>query len=312
MRIGIDLGGHTLTAALVSGRDGGLPPRIEKIKSLETPQGRGVSEVMSAMADAVESLIDGSDESVSIGVAVPGVLDTARRHSLRLSNFPKDWDNLDLQRALGGVLGERHISAQIYAENDANCYALGEWSAGEAVGISDFVAFTMGTGIGCGIITGGVLLTGAHGMAAEGGHLVTGGDAPCGCGGRGHTETLAAADGTAARAAARGLPTDFGELWAMRGNADADEVLETTLDTMARAIASVCHILDPEVVIIGGGMSRAEGIGKALYERTLPYMSYPLKKLLDLRVSSLGNNAALYGAASIGGAAEYVEDWAMM
>jgi hypothetical protein len=50
-------------------------------------------------------------------------------------------------------------------------------------------------------------------------------------------------------------------------------------------------------------MSRAEGIGKALYERTLPYMSYPFKKLLDLRVSNLGNDAALYGAASIGDAA---------
>ena len=304
MRIGIDLGGHTLTAALVSRHDGGLPPRVEKIKTRETPPGRGVPEVMRAMADAVESLMDGSDESVSIGVAVPGMLDTARRHSLKLSNFPREWENLDLQRTLDNVLSERRISAQIYAENDANCYALGEWSAGEAIGVSDFVVFTMGTGIGCGIVTGGALLTGAHGMAAEGGHLVTGGDSPCGCGGRGHTETLAAADGTASRAAARGLPADFGELWAMRGNAGADEVLETTLDTMARAIASVCHLLDPEVVIIGGGMSRAEGIGKALYERTLPYLSYPFKKLLNLRVSNLGNDAALYGAASIGDAVD--------
>jgi glucokinase len=254
---------------------------------------------MRAMADAVESLADGSRESVSVGIAVPGMLDADRRHSLRLSNFPKEWDGLDLLGTLGDILGERGVTARIYAENDANCYALGEWSAGDAVGASDFVVFTMGTGIGCGIVAGGELLTGAHGMAAEGGHLVTGGDIPCGCGGMGHAETLAAADGTAARAAAAGLPADFGELWAMRGSAGADETLETTLDAMARAIASVCHLLDPELVIIGGGMSRAEGIREALYERTLPYLSNPFKKLLDLRISSLGNEAALYGAAGI-------------
>ncbi|MDR1509587.1 MAG: ROK family protein [Synergistaceae bacterium] len=300
MRIGIDLGGHTLTAALVSEPDGELLPRVERIKTRNTPPGRGVREVMQAMADVVESLADGSGDVISIGVAVPGALDAARRRSLRLSNFPKEWDDLDLLRTFGDVLKARRISAQIYIENDANCYALGEWRAGEAIGVSDFVVFTMGTGIGCGIITGGELLTGAHGMAAEGGHLVIGGDIPCGCGGRGHAETLAAADGTAARAAAKGIPADFGELWAMRGSADADEVLETTLDAMARTIASVCHLLDPELVIIGGGMSQADGIGKALYERTLPYMSYPFKGLLDLRISKLGNEAPLYGAAGMG------------
>jgi glucokinase len=300
MRIGIDLGGHTLTAALVSESGGEMPPRVERIKTQNTPPGRGVSEVIEVMADLIESLADGSSDVISIGVAVPGALDVTRRRSLRLSNFPKEWDDLDLLRTFGDILKARRISAQIYIENDANCYALGEWRAGEAIGVSDFVVFTMGTGIGCGIVSGGMLLTGAHGMAAEGGHLVIGGDTPCGCGGRGHSETLAAADGTAARSAAKGLPSDFGGLWAMRGSADADEVLETTLDAMARTIASVYHLLDPEFVIIGGGMSRAEGIGEILHERTLPYMSYPFKELLDIRISKLGNEAPLYGAASMG------------
>jgi glucokinase len=255
---------------------------------------------MRVMADAVESLSSGGNGDISVGIAVPGMLDAKRRHSFRLSNFPHEWDGLDLPKTFGDILLERGIPARIYIENDANCYALGEWNAGEAIGVSDFVTFTMGTGIGCGIITGGRLLTGAHGMAAEGGHLVMGGDVPCGCGGRGHVETLAAADGTGLRAAAKGLPADFCELWAMRGNADADEVLGATLDAMACAIASVYHLLDPEMVIIGGGMSLAEGIREALYDRTVPYLSAPLKDLLDLRISKLGSEAPLYGAAGIG------------
>jgi glucokinase len=68
---------------------------------------------------------------------------------------------------------------------------------------------------------------------------------------------------------------------------------------MARTIATVCHLLDPQVVVIGGGMSRAEGIGDALKSRSVEYLSRPFKKLIDIRISRLGSEAALYGAASI-------------
>jgi glucokinase len=297
MKIGIDLGGHTLVAALVSDV-GGAPPRIERVETEKTPLGRGVADVMNAMAEAVLRLSKGGNVT-AVGVAIPGMLDADRRHSRRLPNFPLEWDDLDVPAALETALNVRDIHLEIHIENDANCYALGEGSAGEAMGVADFVTFTMGTGIGCGIVSGGRLLTGAHGMAGEGGHLVISGSAPCGCGGLGHSETLAAADGTSARAEAKGLPVDFGELWKQRGTPDVDEVIDTTLDAMARTIASACHMLDPEIVIIGGGMSRAEGIGEALHRHAVPYLSRPFKNGLRLKISKLGNDAALYGAASI-------------
>jgi glucokinase len=296
LRIGVDLGGHTLTAALISFDC--RKPRIEKIDKSDTPRSRSVNEIMEAIASAAERLSEGCEIAL-VGLAVPGMLNAERRRSLRLPNFPVEWDDLDILEAVRYALASRGIRAPIGVENDANCYALGEGSAGEAVGISDFVAFTMGTGIGCGIVTGGRLLTGAHGMAGEGGHVVVRGDAPCGCGGKGHSETLAAADGTSARALAKGLPEDFEKLWEMRGDPAADEVLSVTIDAMARTIASVCHLLDPQAVIIGGGMSRAEGIGDALKSRSREYLSRPFKKLLDIRISRLGNDAALYGAASV-------------
>ncbi|MDR3166174.1 MAG: ROK family protein [Synergistaceae bacterium] len=297
MRIGVDLGGHTLTAALVS--YDGEKPRIEKIDKSDTPRSRSVGEVMEAIASAAERLSEGIKKIDAMGVAVPGMLTADRRRALRMPNFPAEWDDLDVVDAVGRELESRGIRAPVRIENDANCYALGEGSAGEAVGISDFVVFTMGTGIGCGIVTGGRLLTGAYGMAGEGGHVVVRGDVPCGCGGKGHSETLAAADGTSARALAKGLPEDFEKLWKMKGNPAADEVLDVTLDTMARTIATTSHLLDPRMVIIGGGMSRAEGIGDALKSRTVEYLSRPFKKLLDIRISRLGNETALYGAASI-------------
>jgi glucokinase len=296
MKIGVDLGGHTLIAALVS--HDGRKPRIEKTDKSDTPRSRSVKEIMEAIASAAKRLSEGYKID-AVGVAVPGMLDADRRYARRLPNFPVEWDDLDVPGALETALGDRGIRVPVYIENDANCYALGEGSAGEAVGTSDFVTFTMGTGIGCGIVAGGRLLTGAHGMAGEGGHVVVRGDAPCGCGGKGHSETLAAADGTSARALAKGLPEDFEKLWKMRGDPAADEVLGVTIDAMARTVATVCHLLDPEAVIIGGGMSRAEGIGDALNSRAVEYLSRPFKKILDIRISRLGSEAALYGAASI-------------
>jgi glucokinase len=297
MKIGVDFGGHTLVAARIS-QEGGQCPAIDESAETLTPSGRKAGEVLDAIAALVARLARGH-EIEAVGLAVPGALDADRRHSPRMSNFPKEWDCLDIPDALERVLSGMGLSLPVRIENDANCYALGEGAAGEARGFADFVVFTMGTGIGCGIVTRGKLITGAHGLAAEGGHIVVNGSAPCGCGGIGHAECFAAADGTAKRALARGLPGDFRELWALRGNPSADEVLAVTIDGMARAVATVCHLLDPEAIIIGGGMSRAPGIGDAIKEASMPYLGLPYREILDLRVSALGNNAALYGAACI-------------
>jgi len=297
-RIGIDLGGHTVAAALVTDENNGLPPRIERKMTGATPSGRHVRDVMEMMADISATLAETGAEG--IGVAVPGMIDADRRHARRMPNFPaEEWDDLDIPAAFETALRSRGLHIPVKIENDANCYAYGEGSAGEAVGSPDYVVFTLGTGIGGGVVLGGKLISGFHGMAGEIGHIVVCGNAPCGCGGAGHVETLAAADGTSKRAAAKGLPEDFRDLWALRGEASADAALEPGLDALARAVATVCHMLDPEMVILGGGMSQAPGIREAVHERALIYLSRPFRDKLDLRVSKLGNEAAVYGAARI-------------
>lgn len=298
-RIGVDLGGHTITAALVSFKDAPGLPRMERKLSAQTPEGRGVRDVMDIMANLVSELAAG-EKPECVGVAIPGMVDADRRHARRLPNFPAaEWDDLDVPDVFGGIIASRGARLPVKIENDANCYALGEGSAGAAALSGDYVVFTLGTGIGGGVVLGGKLITGFHGMAGESGHIVVAGDAPCGCGGAGHVETLAAADGTGKRAVAAGLPEDFRELWALRGTPRADAVLEPGIDALARAVASACHLLDPEMVVLGGGMSSAPGIREAVYDRAMRYLSRPFKDKLDLRVSALGNDAALFGAADI-------------
>jgi glucokinase len=298
MKIGVDLGGHTILAASVREAERGCAPIIERSVTMATPEGRGICDVVEAVGRAVAELASAGGAR-SVGVAVPGMVDLDRRRARRLPNFPLEWDDVDVSEALSKELISHGLNLPVSIENDANCAALGEGSAGEAVGIENFVVLTMGTGIGCGIVIGGRLVTGAHGMAAEAGHVVIGGESPCGCGGLGHAETIAAADGVTKRALSAGLPRDFKDLWKLRGGTLADEVIDAMIDAMARTIATISHILDPEMIIVGGGMSRAPGLSEAIKERAVRYLSRPFKNILDVRASKLGNDAAIYGAAEI-------------
>ena len=298
MRIGIDLGGHTMMAAAFTEGVGGGLSVIVKSKTVTTPRSRSVPEVLGAIAEVAAELSDGKSVS-GIGIAVPGMIDADRRHARILPNFPVDWTDLDIVGSLGSVLEMNGLSAPVKIENDANCYALGEGLAGVAAGMKDYVVLTLGTGLGCGIVAGGRLLTGAHGMAGEAGHLVVVGSEPCKCGGIGHVETLSGADAIEKRAKAAGLPGDFQELWSMNRGQGVSKILSVTIDALARAVASIYHMLDPEVIILGGGMSKAAGIAEVIHDASLAYMSTPFKKHLNLKVSALGNEAALYGAASL-------------
>jgi glucokinase len=235
----------------------------------------------------------------SVGISLPGMIDAERAHSVEMVNFSPEWKNFDTGNAARISLLEHGIDVPVDVENDANCYAIGEGAAGHAQGIRNYVALTLRTGIGCGIIANGRLLLGSHGMAGESGHIVTGGDEPCRCGGRGHPETAAGMGEISARAVRKGLPENFTALWEMREHAEARGILDESLDAIARMTASIAHILDPEMIIFGGGMSFTKGFIDCVRERTKPYLSQPFKKFMDYRVSNLGFDAPLYGAASL-------------
>ncbi len=285
--LAIDLGGHTISATLAE--DGVLCKTIEE----DTVPSRELAAVTRQIGDILERF--GTPE-IPLGIGVPGFLDSPRDVLRSSPNFPT-WRNVPLREYLQKELGRK-----VLVENDANCYALGEGFAGEAKGMKDYAVFTLGTGIGGGLVSGGRLITGAHGMGSESGHIWTNHEGFCapGCAGKGHLEALAGADGIGKIARNLGLPEDVKTFWTLREkDPQAHQAWETILTHLAGAIASVIHLLDPKVVVLGGGISRAAGLVPALEEKILPLLALPFREVLNLRISSLGKEAPLFGAASL-------------
>ncbi|WP_051464351.1 ROK family protein [Aminiphilus circumscriptus] len=280
--VGVDLGGHKIFAARVV--DGVVEESLEEA----TAPGRALEDVTDQIRDLSDRL---APRNVPVGVGVPSMLDLEREHALKPPNFP-GWAGVPLRRLLAEKL-ERFV----VLENDANCYALGEGWGGAARGLSDYVVFTLGTGIGGGIVLGGRLFLGSSGMGGEIGHMVVGTFEQCGCGGVGHLEAVGGADPGERHARELGLVPDLRMLWGER-NGRAAPVWERLLDSYARSVASVAHIFDPQAIILGGGLSRGEGFLDALRLRVEPYLALPFKGKVELRVSELGSLAAAVGAAA--------------
>ncbi len=287
MKIGVDIGGHTLSSALVSS-DHRILQKIE----LETPPSRKLEEVLNCISAMVGELSKGHECS-GIGLGVPGMIDVRREKVYKLPNFP-GWEGSGLKKVF-----EKVLPFPLVIENDGNCYALGEGVAGKALGKTDYAVLTLGTGIGGGIVCGGRLLRGSHGMAGELGHIATADSGKCGCGAIGHIETLSAADGIERMARREGLPANVEILWKKRYEKEIWPIWDRALDTLGRAIASLIHILDTEMIILGGGMSRAQGLLEELEPYIIRYTAPAFYPHMDIRISELGNNAALIGAACL-------------
>ncbi len=307
IRLGIDLGGHKIAAGIVRVGPEGLPVP-GRVSRRPTPEGRDPRAVVDALAAAVLGLLgeegrvpspgaDRERKEVFVGVAVPAMLDAPRRRVLQAPNFP-GWEGFPLPERLASRLEAEGIGARVRMENDANGYLLGEVAGGAARGMTDAVLFTLGTGIGGGVLVGGRLVTGFRGMGGEIGHLTVADGPLCGCGGLGHVEACAAADGIERSAREAGLPGDVAAIWA-NPSPRARALRERVVDALGRAVANVTVILDPEAVILGGGISRAEGLVGAVRAAACRYLPLPYRETLDLRLAALGAEAAILGAASL-------------
>ena len=286
--VGVDLGGHNVVAGLVE--NGAITARTEE----KTDPTREPGPVIAQIARMAASLGGGS--RVPVGVCIPGCIDAARECAMMISNFV-GWNGLPVRRMLEEAIGGRTA-----LENDANAYALGEGFAGAARGVSDYVVLTLGTGIGGGVVSGGRLLTGAHGMAGELGHIVLGRDEPCGpgCRGVGHFEAICGADALERKAKEMGLGTApvLKELWRRKDEPAVAQLWDLALDKIAQGIASLVHLFDPELVIIGGGLRKGEGFIKLLEARIPRYLGEAFRLTLKIRSSELDTDAPIFGAAA--------------
>ncbi|CAO3419168.1 ROK family protein [Azospirillum endophyticum] len=261
MRVGIDLGG-TKIAAVALDRDGAELARHRR------PTPRGYDATLDALAEMVNAVDPAG--GFGVGISLPGVVDAAAGR-VRAVNLP--W--LEGRSFVADVA--RRIGRPVRIANDANCFTLSEATDGAAVGAAVVFGVILGTGVGGGIVVDGRILPGANGLAGEWGHapLPWRGDADglpvaCGCGKTGCLETMLCGAGLSRlhhHLNGEALEPPEIAARALAGDAAAAGTLARHADALARALAPVVNLLDPDIVVVGGGLSALPGLCQAVTRR---------------------------------------------
>ena len=271
-----------------------------------------------AIEDAIAGLVadlQSRHAITAVGVGAAGYIDKARAVVMFAPNIA--WRNVNLKAEL-----EERIGLPVGVENDANAAAWGEFTYGAGHDVDDLLLVTVGTGVGGGVVLDGELYRGAFGVGAEIGHMrVVPDGLPCGCGNRGCFEQYASGSALVreARAAVRAgslLARDLLEraggdpeaitgplitAAAQDGDTFAIEQLEVLGRWLGEGIASLTAVLDPAVVVVGGGVSEAEDLlldpVRAAFAAQLTGRGH--RPMLEIRKARLGNQAGLIGAADL-------------
>jgi fructokinase len=252
MRLGIDLGGTKIEGIALDDNGNELARR-----RLPTPRG-DYPGTLRAIVDLVAALEAAAGARGTVGIGMPGAISPATG---RVKNANSVWLNgQPLREDLEAALGR-----EVRLANDANCFALSEATDGAAAGAAVVFGVIVGTGTGGGIVVGGRVLTGPNAIAGEWGHnpLPWPGreerpGPPCYCGLTGCVETFLSGPGLARdHERATGARLEAREIVARAeaGEAAASASLERYAERMARALASVINVLDPDVIVLGGGLS---------------------------------------------------------
>ena len=284
--IGLDVGGTKILSGLVD-RDGSI------LAEHEVPSPDGSEEgVLAALDSAVDALLD--ERVAAIGYGIPANLERGTGRILRAMNLPLD--DVDL-----AARSRERFGLPVGVENDASAATLAEWRRGAGRGTQNLVMLTLGTGVGGGIVIDGRLFRGwaelGHIVVQEGGEL-------CTCGGHGHLEVLAS--GSAGDRIAQ-------ELWgpdadahalvdrAQAGDADAQAALARIGRSLGAAIASLVNVLDPELVVVGGGFGAAAGdfVLEPAREAARADAIFPANRALRIVAAELGSDAGLVGAGLV-------------
>ena len=309
--VGIDLGGTNIKIGCF---DSQLGLMCKTAAATEADMGPVV--VVDRIGQSTEKLLADnglSKEAIgAVGIGAPGPVDIAGGLIIASPNLPL-FKNVPIREMLSERLG-----ADAILENDANAACWGEYVLGAGKGASDMVFFTLGTGIGGGIISDGKLVHGYGGNGAELGHIIIyPGGRECGCGQRGCVEAYASANSTAKRAAEAiegGAQSSLKKVLERKGEitckdvyehrAAGDELARQITDETAKALAIVCvnmlHVTEPKRIVFAGGMI---AVGEVLLNRIKDYFSeqiWPLKKeSVEICFATLGEDAGIIGAAAL-------------
>ncbi len=303
--LGVDVGGTTVKMGIFQ-NDGNLIDKWE-IKTRTENQGEAILPDIAAAINAklTEHQIDKSEVS-GIGMGIPAPVTKA---GIVQKTANLGWGYKEVKRELEELTGlKAHIG------NDANVAALGEMWKGGGKGYRNLVMVTLGTGVGGGVIIEEEILVGTNGAGAEIGHICVNYEETdnCGCGKQGCLEQYASATGVV-RLAKKRLQDNADETVlnletvtakdvfdaVKAGDKVAMEIADQFGDYLGHALANIAVIVDPEVVVIGGGVSKAGEILLGYIEK--PYMekAFFSNKEVKFALAELGNDAGIYGAAKL-------------
>ena len=294
--IGLDLGG-TKMYGTVADLNGNILTELYRPSSPGNAQ-ENLEILFQLIEELLETPRQGGQNILGIGVGAPGI--TLYEQGIITWAPSLGWRDLPLREIL-----QQRFQMPVQVENDVNLAALGEFGFGVAKGASSLVCLAVGTGIGSGIVLDRKIYRGYHQSAGEVGYLPP---SPAALGKRyehfGALESLASGTGVEARARQliqeRGLAIDAQNITAeavfnaaRAGEAWAQEIIDETVDYLALVIAAISVVLDPQVIVLGGGVSRSADI---LVEPILCRLEGVLPAPVQLVVSTLGYRAAVMGA----------------
>lgn len=309
-RVGVDLGGTNIAVGVIS-----EDLKIVGRGSVKTNCPRPAEEIFDDIKKAVDLAVADAgitmDDVISVGVGTPGTVN-------KNNGYIEFANNLDFKNVPAKEMLEARLNKTVYLDNDANCAALGEAVAGCGKGAKNFVAVTLGTGVGSGIIIDGKIINGSNFAAGEMGHMVIAIDGEqCNCGRRGCWESYASATALIRQTKDAMKHNQDSIMWqivndnidavngrtafdAMRKNDKAGkEVVDKYIYYVATGIINIINSLQPEFICVGGGIANEK---ETLLEPLRTHVnrerySHYSSKQTKIVSAELGNDAGIYGAA---------------
>ena len=310
--IGFDVGGTGVQVGVVNAQ-GDILCKGNMVTRTDIP----FAEQVKAMADcALDTLARSGytlDDVKSLGAGIPGVVDPRTGRIAFCPNL--GWKDVDFAGEM-----KKHIDKPVFMDNDATVAGLAENVAGVSAGAHSSVFLTLGTGVGGGIVIGGKVWSGAHGVGSEIGHMVIALDGnSCNCGNRGCLERycsataiiLAAREAVkenpdcAVMAKAEGDPMKINAKMvfdaAKEGDAVGVKLFNDYVKALSNGIVSIINFLDPEVIALGGGVSKSgDFLLNALREEVAKLIMYKALPYARIELAKLGPDAGIIGAAMLG------------
>ncbi len=313
-RIGIDLGGTNIVAAVVN-EDFAIVGRASCKTALPRPAVEIVDDLARMAREAAKQAGLSMEDISFVGIGSPGTCNRATGIVERAGNL--GFDNLPLQAML-----EERLGCRVALENDANAAAFGEYIAGSGKGANSCVCITLGTGVGGGVVIDDRIFTGATPYGCELGHIVVQVDGvPCNCGRRGCWEAYSSATALINQTKAAMQAHPESRLWEVApsleevngktvfdgmelGDETATEVVNTYIRILAAGLTNIINIFTPAVLCIGGGICNQGDnllipLGRIIYGERF---SRDEEYITRLEIAKLGNDAGIIGAAFL--------DWA--